>query len=65
MYKSRGIIGNKEIIYDYCLPVFENQAVRQTDRYKCNATKYNTNTEAVQWLNREGNVGKPCKGGRA
>lgn len=63
MYKRQGIVRTEEIIYNYCLPLAEN-VVRQTGRYKCNTTKYSRDTAAVvQWMNGEGDVGKPSKKG--
>lgn len=63
MYKRQGIVRTEEIIYNYCLPLAEN-VVRQTGRYKCNTTKYSRDTAAVvQWMNGEGDVGKPSKRG--
>lgn len=63
MYKRQGIVANKEITYGYSLLVAEN--VGQTGRYEYNTTQYNRNTETIQWMNRESNMGKPCKGGMA
>lgn len=63
MYKRQGIVRTEEILYDYCLPVAEN-VVRQTGRYKCYTTKHSRNAAAVvQWMSREGSVGKPYERG--
>lgn len=62
MYKRRSLVTNEEIIYGYSLLVAENIG-GQTGRYKCTTATYNKNREAVQWMNRAGDVGKPCKGG--